>query len=239
VEEGSLVTPDSSTPLRCAQNDSIINPVVHDLTLGRSRRTDKVFPMIPALLLIFSAVAYRITAGLLITSGAGWLSNFAPLAAIALCGAAYFPWKYKFSVPLAALFVSDAVLNFHYGASIVDPLILCRYLAFAIVGFIGLSLQNRASLKTLLPASILGSTIFYAITNAFAWLTDPGYVKNFAGLIQAVTVGLPQYSATPSWMFFRNSLLSDLFFTLLFVICMSFGQNPARSRAGAALPHVA
>ena len=52
--------------------------------------------------------------------------------------------------------------------------------------------------------------IFYVITNAFSWLSDPGYAKNFAGLVQALTVGLPQYSATPSWMFFRNSLVSDL-----------------------------
>jgi hypothetical protein len=195
--------------------------------------------MIPALFLIVSVVAYRIATGLLITSGAGWLSNFAPLAAIALCAAAYFPPKYKFTVPLIALFVSDAVLNFHYGARILDPQVICHYAAFAIVGLIGLALQNRASLKTLLPASILGSTVFYVITNAVAWLTDPGYVKNFGGLIQALTVGLPQYSATPSWMFFRNSLLSDLLFTFLFVICMSFGRNPARSRAEAAMPRVA
>ena len=195
--------------------------------------------MIPALLLILSVVTYRVATGLLITSGAGWLSNFAPLAAIALCAAAYFPPKYKFTVPLVALFVSDAILNFHYGASILDPLIICRYVAFGIVGLIGLALQKCASLKTLLPASVLGSTIFYVITNAFAWLTDPGYAKNFAGLIQAITVGLPQYSATPSWMFFRNSLLSDLFFTFLFVICMSFGRNAVRTPAEAALPRVA
>jgi hypothetical protein len=195
--------------------------------------------MIPALLLVLSAVVYRITTGLLIHSGATWLSNFAPLAAIALCSAAYFPLKYKFSIPLVSLFVSDIVLNFHYGAAILDPLILCRYLALAVVGFIGLSVQNGASLKTLLPASIVGSTVFYVITNVFAWLTDPGYVKNFAGMIQSLTVGLPQYSATPSWLFFRNSLLSDLLFTLLFVVCMSFGRSPASSRAGAALPRVA
>jgi Family of unknown function (DUF6580) len=195
--------------------------------------------MTPALLLILSVVAYRIATGLLITSGAGWLSNFAPLAAIALCAAAYFPPKFKFTVPLVTLFVSDAILNFHYGATILDPLIICRYVALGIVGLIGLALQNRASLKTLLPASILGSTIFYVITNAFAWLTDPGYAKDFAGLIQAITIGLPQYSATPSWMFFRNSLLSDLFFTFMFVICMSFGRNVAQTRAGAALPRAA
>jgi len=195
--------------------------------------------MIPALLLVFSAVAYRVTSGLLIHSGASWLSNFAPLAAIALCSAAYFPKKYKFAVPLVTLFISDAVLNFRYGAPLLDPQILCRYLALALVGWIGLLLQHRASLKTLLPASIVGSTIFYVITNAFSWLSDPGYAKNVAGLIQALTVGLPQYSATPSWMFFRNSLLSDLVFTLLFIVCMSLGRSTELSHARAAVPRPA
>jgi Family of unknown function (DUF6580) len=195
--------------------------------------------MIPALLLIFSAVAYRVTTGLLIHSGASWLSNFAPLAAIALCSAAYFPKKYKFSVPLITLFISDAVINFRYGAPLLDPQILVRYFALAVVGGLGVRLQYRASLKTLLPASIVGSTIFYAMTNAFSWLSDPGYAKNLGGLIQALTVGLPQYSATPSWMFFRNSLISDLLFTLLFVISMNFGRSAERSRTRAARFHPA
>src|SRR5437667_3132185 len=124
--------------------------------------------MIPALLLILSAVAYRIAAGLLIHSGqATWLSNFAPLAAIALCGSAYFPSKFKFSVPLGTLFISDLFLNHVYGASLIEPHIVGRYLALALVGLIGLALQDRASLKTLLPGSILGSSIFYLITNSF------------------------------------------------------------------------
>jgi uncharacterized protein DUF6580 len=195
--------------------------------------------MIPAFLLILSAVAYRVVTALLITSGSTWLSNFAPLAAIALCGAVYLPFRYKFTVPLLALFISDVILNVHYGATLLDPLILCRYGALILVGFIGFALKDHASLKTLLPASLLGSTFFYVITNTFAWLTDPGYTKNFAGLIQSLTIGLPQFASTPSWMFFRNSLLSDFFFTLLFVICMSFGRSPSRSRGGMALPRAA
>ena len=195
--------------------------------------------MIPALLLILSAVVYRVASGLLIQSGVTWLSNFVPLAAIALCGAVYFPSKLKFFLPLGALFVSDMILNYRYGASLVDPQIAGRYFALVLVGCIGLLLQNRASLKTMLPASILGSAVFYLITNIFSWLSDPGYVKNFAGLIQALTVGLPQYSTTPSWMFFRNSLLSDLLFTLLFIVCMSFGRNAEQSRARAAVPRTA
>jgi hypothetical protein len=195
--------------------------------------------MIPAFLLVLSAAGYRITTGLLIHSGATWLSNFVPLAAIALCSAAYFPKKYKFSVPLLTLFISDAVINFRYGAPLLDSQIVVRYVALAVVGCAGLLLQNRTSLKTLLPASIVGSTFFYVITNAFSWLSDPGYAKNLAGLIQALTTGLPSYSATPSWMFFRNSLISDLLFTLLFVLSINLGQSAENLRARAAVPRAA
>ena len=196
-------------------------------------------PMIPALLLILAAVVYRIVTGLAIISGSTWLSNFAPLAAIALCGAVYFPPKLKFTVPLVALFLSDIVLNMHYSAPLLAPEIVCRYFALGLVGWIGLAVANHPSWKTLLPASLAGSTLFYAITNVFSWLSDPGYRKSFAGLIQALTVGLPQYGATPTWMFFRNSLVSDLLFTGLFVLCMNFVCRSERARAASVLPRPA
>jgi hypothetical protein len=190
--------------------------------------------MIPALLLIIVAVVFRIVTGLFGDSDSiGWM-NFAPIAAIALCAAAYFPRKYKFSVPMIALLISDIVLNAHYGFSLLSPFVLSHYLGFAIIGCLGLLLQRRASWKTLLPASVAASLIFYLVTNSVSWIYDPGYAKNFAGLIQALTVGLPQYSATPSWMFFRNSLVSDLIFTCLFVVCMNAGRSMGRSRERAA-----
>jgi hypothetical protein len=190
--------------------------------------------MIPALVLVVLAVVYRVLAAIIVQGGgSAWLSNFAPLAAIALCGAVYFPRKYKFTVPFAALLISDVVLDFYYGASLLDPLIFCRYFAFALVGLLGLAISSRPSLKTIIPASLAGSAIFYAITNAFSWLTDPGYMKNFSGLVQALTVGLPQYGSTPTWMFFRNSLASDLLFTVLFVACMNYGRREAAAPASA------
>ena len=190
--------------------------------------------MIPAFLLIFLAVAYRIATGLLIHSGSVWFSNLAPLAAIALCSGAYFPNRVKFTYPLGALFVSDVILNSYYGAALLSPLILCRYLTLALLVWMGSRLSDRASLKTMLPASIASSTLFYVITIIFAWLSDPGYARNPAGLLQALTVGLHQYSATPSWMFFRNSLISDFLFTFLFVLCVgpvrNFNERRARGR---------
>lgn len=193
--------------------------------------------MIPALLLIFSAIAYRVVTGLFVESGSIGLLNFAPMAAIALCAAAYFPAKYKFTVPIIALLISDLVLNIHYGFSLLSPFVLSHYLGFAIVGCLGLLLQKRRSMKTLLPASIVASLIFYLITNSISWLYDPGYAKNPVGLIQSLTVGLPQYSATPTWMFFRNSLVSDVIFTCLFVVCMNAGRKMGRPR-GRAVPRL-
>ena len=182
-------------------------------------------PMIPAIFLVILAVAYRIATGLYIHSGAGWLSNFAPLAAVALCSAVYFPPRLKFTLPLGALFISDLVLNSYYNASLFDAHIICRYAALVVIGLGGLLLQRRPSLGRVLLASIGASVLFYVITNAFSWLSDPGYAKNAAGLIQALTTGLPQYGSTPTWMFFRNSLLSDLLFTVLFVACVAFGRS--------------
>ena len=117
-----------------------------------------------------------------------------------------------------------------------DSQMVGRYFALALVCFIGLALQHRASLKTLVPASIVASVVFYLLTNIFSWLSDPGYVKNFAGLVQALTVGLPEYSATPTWMFFRNSLVSNVFFTFLFVLTFNFGRGLERSHTREARP---
>jgi hypothetical protein len=127
----------------------------------------------------------------------------------------------------------------YYGAPLLVPLIVCRYFALALVGWLGLAIANRPSWKNLLPASLAGSTLFYVVTNAFSWLSDPGYAKTFGGFIQALTVGLPQYSATPTWMFFRNSVVSDLLFTGLFVVCMKLTRSSEPSRATSAVPHTA
>lgn len=185
--------------------------------------------MIAALLLVLCVAAYRVVTGLLIHSGSTWLSNFTPLAALALCCAAYLPRRFKFVLPLSILFLSDLILNLSYRVPILAPEVCCRYFALVLVVCLGNALRGRASLATLLPASLASSLLFYLITNAFSWLTDPGYAKSLAGFFQALTIGLPQYGATPSWMFFRNSILSDLVFTITFVLCMRNQSAPRQS----------
>ena len=134
-------------------------------------------PMIPALLLILAAVAYRVATGFAIISGSTWLSNFAPLAAIALCGAVYFPPKLKFVVPLGALFLSDVALNLYYDAPLLVPLIFCRYFVLALVGWLGLMIASRPTLPRLLQRARRASATARRTTMRFDIPTAPAVEK--------------------------------------------------------------
>jgi hypothetical protein len=83
----------------------------------------------------------------------------------------------------------------------------------------------------LLGACILGSSLFYLVTNTIDWWFDsavpnpvPLYPHTLAGWFQALTIGHPGYP--PTILFYRNTLLSDLLFTLLFVL--SFAATTRR-----------
>ena len=176
--------------------------------------------MFAAFALLFVVVAYRIVSGFAGSADFSWMHNFAPLAAVALCGAAYLPRRFAFALPLAMLFLSDLVLNvFHYHQPLLTVEILPRYFALALIAGMGCVLRGRAGVGSLLAASLAGSLVFYVITNTGSWLYEPGYARTFLGWVQALTSGLPGYP--PTWSFYRNTLLGDVFYTLLFAGCMA------------------
>lgn len=191
--------------------------------------------MFAAFVLLFVVVAYRIISGFAGSADFGWLHNFAPLAAVALCGAAYLPRRFAVVLPLAMLFLSDVVLNaFHYHQPLLTMEIVPRYVALALIAGLGLALRDRTRPGPLLTASFVGSLIFYVLTNTGSWLYEPGYAKTFAGWLQAMTSGLPGFP--PTWIFYRNTLLGDLLFTALFVGCMHWqGRKPEHPTPSKAL----
>lgn len=189
---------------------------------AKDRHNLTLHSMIPAIVLFLVAVLYRIVLGF--AGGAdSWLPNFAPVAAIALCGPSLFPRRIALGLPLAILLASDVVLNLHYGVAVLTGEMLARYAVLLVIALVGLRLSAHKRLGSLLIASAAGATGFYLVTNTVSWLTAPEYAKTAAGWIQAVTIGLPGYP--PAWMFFRNSLVSDLAFTLLFVGCLALGRR--------------
>jgi len=170
--------------------------------------------MIPALALFALAVLYRIAAGTG-SSGAEWLPNFAPLAALALCGPALVPRRFALVLPLGALFVSDLLLSHRLGLPLFSLDLGARYAVLALLALVGLRLADRRNLGAYAVASVAGSLLFYLITNTVAWAGNPAYAPTASGWVQALTTGMPGYP--PTWTFFRNTLLGDLLFTFAFL----------------------
>lgn len=187
-------------------------------------RTSSFSEKISVALLFAVAVGWRLAVAF--SGKTEWL-NFAPLAAIALCGAICLPRRTALALPLAALLASDLVLNAHYGAPLVSPEMAMRYIALALAGGIGLLLRPRPALPRVLGGSLAASVLFYFLTNAASWIGNPFYPQTPGGLAQALWSGRPGFP--PTWMFFRNTLCSDVVFTALFLGCMA----AARGRSGA------
>ena len=134
-------------------------------------------------------------------------------------------------LPLSIIFVSDLILDVHYSRSLLCVETLSRYVALGLVICLGWAVRKQGRLWLVIPASVAGSVLFYAITNAASWITDAGYQKTFAGLMQALTTGLPGYE--PTWMFFRSTFVSDMLFTGLFVVCMAVTGSRAPTEENA------
>lgn len=126
-------------------------------------------------------------------------ANFAPIGAIAIFSGIYLPKRWAIVLPLAAMLFSDLFIGFYAW-----PIMLSVYAGFIIMGLIGLAVRKNKKLSTVLGGTVLGSVIFYLITNAAVWVFGSLYPHTAAGLLQSYYMAIP---------FFRNSLLGDLFYT--------------------------
>ncbi len=176
--------------------------------------------MLAGLALIIVAALFRLLPVFLGTTliQPEWLPNFSPMAALCLCGAACLPRRWALAVPFTALLATDFILNAHYGWPLVNTELVLKNIAFIAIAAIGWQLRSRAQAKVIFPAAILSSLVFYVATNTASWLSDPAYAKSLAGFVQALTTGLPGYQ--PTWTFYRNTLVSDLVFTALFLLSL-------------------
>jgi hypothetical protein len=183
--------------------------------------------MIAGLVLFAAAVLFRLLPVLLgmKLQQPEWLPNFSPMAALCLCGAAFLPRRLAIAVPLVALFGTDLVLNAHYGFPLFTVEFLGKSVAFAAVAALGWQLRRNVRPRVILPAVLGGSLFFYIATNTASWLYEPGYAKNAAGWLQALTTGLPGYA--PTWVFYRNTLVGDVIFTVLFLYCLRGSRQSA------------
>jgi len=135
-------------------------------------------------------------------------ANFAPIGAIALFGGIYLPKKLAIILPLIAMFISDIFIGFYSW-----PIMLSVYLSFVITTMIGMRVRENKKFRTILGGTILGSILFFLITNWAVWAFSAMYASDISGLLTSYYMALP---------FFRNSMLGDLFYTSVLVGGLEF-----------------
>ncbi len=150
--------------------------------------------------------------------------NFTPLAAMALFGVYYMKNKwFAFLLPLLAIMFSDVLVNLfvqneHTGVweYFLNPTAYVVYGSLMLVGSLGLLMKNTKA-TSIMGFSILGSLLFYLVTNTAAWVTDFGnlYSNDLSGLVQSLWAGIPFYNNEITGSFFLNQLAGDLFFNAL------------------------
>ncbi|MDP1676926.1 MAG: hypothetical protein Q8L88_08670 [Bacteroidota bacterium] len=129
--------------------------------------------------------------------------NFAPITAIALFGGVYFNGKFSPILPLAALLISDLFLGFYEG-------IIWVYGSFLLIVAVGLLIRKYKSISVVFGATMIGSLLFFVITNFGVWQSGMFYTKDFTGLVECYTAAIP---------FYRNSVMGDLFYvTVMFSV---------------------
>lgn len=141
------------------------------------------------------------------------LWNLMPMGAVALFVGSRLRGISAYLVPLGAMLVADLLLigpvaalgysAFSWGT----PLI---YASFALYVLIGHLIPRRELLPlSIAGAGLLGSTQFFLITNYLVWQNGTMYPHTWAGLVECYTMAVP---------FYRNTLLSDVFFAGAFFL---------------------
>jgi len=155
------------------------------------------------------------------------LPNFSPVAAVAFCGGLFLPGVLAWIVPISVLFVSDLALAMLLGYPAFSSAQFVSWTCILAVVEIG-RLLSKASFSTprFFSALIGSGLFFYLVTNTAAWIGNPSYPRGLGGLWMSLTTGLPGFP--PSWMFYRNALVSDLVFGVLLLSVWALARRTAR-----------
>ncbi len=150
------------------------------------------------------------------SDGMSLLPNFSPWMALVFTGTLVFPRKSFpwWSWPLLLFTVDFAVMGGSFVTMLIQyPDSALPYALYAAAALLAGQWSGKIGVAQSLIGVVGCSLAFYGLTNTLAWWSSPEYAKNLSGLVQSLTTGLP--GLPPTWMFFRNSLLSDLGFSAL------------------------
>lgn len=137
-------------------------------------------------------------------------ANVTPVAAIALFAGVSLPRAgMALFIPLAAMLLSDMVIGFH-------STMLFVYAAMMLTVGVGMLLRGKVRLLNVAGASLVGSVLFFVLTNFGTWMTQDLYPHTGEGLVACFVAALP---------FFTNTVLGDLGFAAILFGAFSFVER--------------
>ncbi len=150
--------------------------------------------------------------------------HFVPVGALALYAGASFPRRWAWAVPVAAMGLSDLIIDYAIGRPFLDPSRWIIYSSFALTTLMGPLARRPKVGPWLLPVlSLSASALFFLTSNFGAWLIpEMNYPRNLVGLLACYVAGIP---------FIRLTILADLAGTAVL-----FGSEPILERARRLLP---
>lgn len=133
-----------------------------------------------------------------------WVShmwNFTLVGGAFLFAGSYFKdKKVAVALMLSTMLVSDFVVGFH-------SQMISVYFSYLVIVVLGFMLNTQSDRIKILGTSLLGSFLFYVITNFAVWFEGSLYPMSFSGLMDCYIMAIP---------FYRNQLASDVFSAVVF-----------------------
>lgn len=144
------------------------------------------------------------------------LPNFSMIEGLALFGGAYLGSRLlSVAVPIAALYVSDLVINNTVARPFFPEqegfIFFHEYMIFNAVAMIAIVIVAQYALKKVtagrvIASALASSLLFFVVSNIGSWISLPIYSKDFAGLAAAFIAAVP---------FYQNTWISGVLFSVL------------------------
>jgi Family of unknown function (DUF6580) len=174
--------------------------------------------MLAAVVLTVIAVGFRLLVPYLSASWSVDIWNFVPMGAVALYAGSRLPRRWAWLVPVAAMMMSDAILDRGSHRPLFELSRWMIYAAYGCTSLLGAAASQPRKSVWLLPAlALLASTLFYVVSNFAVWADGSLYPLTPAGLAVCYWAAIP---------FFGRTILADLIGTGLL-----FGVGPVFDRA--------
>ena len=124
--------------------------------------------------------------------------NFTPIIAVAIMSSYFFRnTLLSCTVVIISMLLADIFIGFYKNIFFV-------YLSLLLITYIFSHINRKIKLKNLFIFGLLGSVIFFILSNFGVWILSEMYEKNLNGLINCYLLAVP---------FFVNTLLSTIIFS--------------------------